>query len=661
MITLLDLSFWLYFVIFLIAIFFAFFIPGDLLLRRFSLSSFKRFVIGSVVGMVMWGWQGFIFGYFGMRWLSYIYLIILFITWFVLNFKNLKLDFYKKFKPCSPDLVLIVIFIFGVMIQLSAVWFNGILFTEGLYFCCGNLYDNILHIALTHQLVQRFPPYEPGMYGVFVQNYHYWGNLIIADLIRVFKLPLVATQFQYSTLFISTFLGLSAVVFSQLLNLSRRFITWLLFFLYFGGDLVFLLVSFMRKELNFNMSSLEDGAKFLVNPPRSFSIIVFFVGISLLIIWLKKRNLYAGILTAFILGSLIGFKVYTGIFVLSGLSMLMMYFLFKRNFYEIIIILIVFILSVIIYLPVNANAGGLYFTGMALFENFIVQPWMMLDRLELARRIYLEHKSWFRVLEYELIYAFTFIITIFGTKLIGIVQTRKALNYIPIELNILLLGGILVSAVTGFFFQQSTGGANTFNFLVLIFIVGSIYAAIACVHWLSKIKGKIRILIIMLIVILTVPRVIHEGLSNISRIQQKEGFFIANSELNALKYLREKTEKKSLIIVDHRALKTDYESPYISFMTDRPMYLSGVGNELTAHGIYFSPRQIDAETIFTSRNAVKVAKTLLRNNINYIYLSYPYSLNAKDSLFFTQKVYESGKITILKVISEKLKFYVKNN
>lgn len=659
MITLLSLSFWLYFILFFIAVFFAFVIPGTLLLRKLKLPVFDMFVLGTITGMVLWGWQGFIFGYLGTRWLSYPYLIITLLFWIYLNIKNLS-SFINKFKPNGFDWRLTLIIVIGMIIQLSAVWFNGLLSVKGLYFCCGNFTDNLLHVALTNQLVKNFPPYEPGMSGVIVQNYHYWGNLIIAELIRVFKLPLIATQFQYSTLFISLFLGLSVVVFGRIAKLSRQFNLWLLFFLYFGGDLIFLLVSYIRKEVNFNMSSLEDGAKFLVNPPRAFSIVIFFVGISLFILWIRKKDLHSGLLAVFILGSITGFKVYTGMFVLSGFIFLAGYFLIKRNLYAIIMLAAVFIFSLIIYLPVNANAGGLYFTGLAIFENFIVQPWMMLYRLELARVIYLEHHSWLRVAEYELIYIFIFIFTVFGTKLIGIFQTKKSLGLLPKELNIVIIGGIIVSAIIGFFFQQQLGGANTFNFLVSIFIIGSIYTALACDYWFSKIKNKLKFFVVILIIVLTVPRVIDEGISNINNITSNKGFIIDNNELEALNYLREKTDKKSLILVDYRGAVIDARSPYVSFLSDRPMFLSGMDADLTTHGVNFSTRKSVVDVVLKSKDILSVAKSLQQNKINYIYQLWPYDISTIESIYFT-KVYQGKGVTIIKVSQEAINSYINSN
>ena len=325
MLSIFDISFWLYFVEFLVAVFLAFFIPGDLLLRRLNLSLFQRIILGTIVGMVLWGWQGFVFGYLGLRFLSYLYIIILLLLWIRIYSREFLRAIINRAVFINIDWIVVVLIILGVVIQLSSVWFNGVYVKEGLFFCCGNLFDSILHTSLTNQIVKDIPPYEPGMYGEIVHNYHYWGNMIVGELIRVFHLPLIPTQNQHIMFLVSVFLGLSGVAFGQISGLGKSFYRWLVFFLYMGGDLIFLLVSFMRQEINFQMSSIEDGAKFLVNPPRAISIVILFVGLSMFLIWLKKKNFSLGLLTVFVLVSTIGFKVYTGFFVLTGLFGLLVF------------------------------------------------------------------------------------------------------------------------------------------------------------------------------------------------------------------------------------------------------------------------------------------------------------------------------------------------
>lgn len=652
----------LYFILFIISIFLAFFIPGSILLGKTPLSLFQRAVLGTVSGMVLWAWQGFIFGYLGLRWLSFVYLAVFFVVWLLILLKKHQ-DFSFRLKFPKLDWSLVIIIIFGIIIQLSSVWFNGVYSKKGLYFCCGNLYDSILHIALTDQIVKRFPPIEPGMSGTEVTNYHYWGNLVVADLIRVFKLPLIPAQYQYSTVFLSLFLGLTAVVFGQILSLGRNFIRWLVFFLYFGGDAIYLIVSFIRREINFQMSSLEDGAKFLVNPPRAFSIVIFFAGVSLLFLWLKKKNFKAGLLMSLIIGTIIGFKIYTGIFALSGLGFLGLKFLAKRDLKSISILILAFIISIIVYFPTNKNAGGLYFTRFSIFENFIVQPWMMLDRLELARLIYLNHSNWIRVIQYEAIYVLLFVLAVFGTKIIGLIQTKKSLLLLTKDLNIFFVGGIVISTILGFFFQQESGGANTFNFLVSVFIIGSVYSALACSFWQGKIKLKFfKFFFLLLIIILTVPRVLNETYLNFSKVKSGDGYTISNSELDALEYMKTKTGSDSLILVDYNNFKLDREAHYVSFLSDRPMFLSGLGDELSAHGIDFSGRKAESDIILNFESSgLDLGNALLKNKIDYLYLSSLGSRIATDSVYFLEPVFENKKVTILKVSKESIYNYLKKN
>lgn len=66
---------------FLLAVFLAIFVPGDLVIKPLGLPSFQRAVLALGMGLVMWALQGFILGFLGMRILTYGYLIICLILW----------------------------------------------------------------------------------------------------------------------------------------------------------------------------------------------------------------------------------------------------------------------------------------------------------------------------------------------------------------------------------------------------------------------------------------------------------------------------------------------------------------------------------------------------------------------------------------------------
>ena len=620
MFLLLNGSFILYFCYFLFAIFVAFIIPGSLALHKTRLSIFQRIILSTGVGMVFWGLQGFLFGFAHARFLTYIYLIVTAILWIKLRWGK-KFPRLQKPKFERMDFLLALILISGVIVQLTSVWFIGTPVQKGLFFCCGNTRDNIYHIALTNQLVKSMPPQEPGMFGVVVHNYHYLGNLVVAELIRIFHLPLIQTQFQFSNLLISILLGLSALVFSQVLSLKKHYQAWLLFFLYYGADLIYLLVSVLRREINFSMSSLEDGSSFLSNPPRAVSIVVFFIGLSLFGLWITKKEKRLGWITAIVFGSLIGFKVYIGYFVLTGLAILALYFFYKKKYAMLPPLILTCAISLLIYLPVNIGAGGFYYTGFWLFENFIVQPWMNLIRLEEARIIYAAHHNLPRIIEYESIYMLIYVVSVFGTKVLGLFQTRKSLKLLPLELNIVLITGILASLPLGMFFQQTSGGSNSINFLISVFIIGSIYTALACYYWLDKLKPFAKYLMIVIIVLITLPRTFNNVYHNITDVKNESGFLIDTYQLTALNFIKNNTPQNSMIAINPKDYSFDYgTAPYISFLADRREYLAGtvITND---HGINMDSRVRVLSELFTTHDCKNLYSILSKSGINYIMIN----------------------------------------
>lgn len=653
MLGLLSPLFWFYSLYFIVASLLAFYIPGSFFVSKLKLDKFKEFILSIVVGIVLWGWQGFVLGYAELRLVSYLYIAVFFLFWL---FKGRYRVFDISFRKIrSIDSIVLILIILGVFAQSSAIWFTGLKISSGLYFCCGSVQDNVLFLAITDEISKRFPPFEPGMYGTTMQNYHYWGSLVISELVRVFKLPLISTSYQFMPILVSFLLGLSAMVFAQSLNIGKVFVRWLVFFLYLGADFVWIIAGVFRGKSFFDMSPLESGPQFLENLPRAFAVVALFAMMSLLLLWIKKKNLYIGILIAVICASLLGFKVYVGIFALCGFAALALYLFLKKEFKMLIPIALAFTLSALVYLPVNNNAGGLFFTGLWRFENFVVQPGLNLQRLELARVIYAEHNNILRVIQYELIYIFLFVVSIFGTKLLGIFQSRKSLTIFPIQLNLFLIPAIIISFIAGSFFSQTSGGSNTFNFLVSIFILGSIYTALACYYWAQKLPKAIKYLIVVIIILLTVPRSINQTYTNLKNIYSQKGHIIGNQELEALNFLSRK--EPSFILTDPE-LKLDAQSPYISFLSGQKMYLSGIGDELEAHGIDFSDRLEVRDAIFRSPNPGLVASLLVKNEIDYIYLYSYNNIYSTDSAKFLPKVFDNEKIKILRVDTKKAENYI---
>lgn len=632
-----------------IAFFLAFVIPGTLLIFPLKLNSFETLTIGSGFGVALWAIQGFVFGLLGARQLTYVYLLIFIIVWiYVVVGKRKKLKNYLRSFICLDPFSYVLIFL-GSILALSAVWFMGVKVEDGLFFCCRGVPDAVYHLSLTNELINRFPPNEPGMNGVLVKNYHYFSNLVVADISRIFKLDYIQVQFRYMSFFLTLILGFSAFVFAKLLGLKKVFSRWLVVLFFGSGDILYLLLFLRGKGLNFGTTILDDATKLFAGPPRADSIVLFFCGICLFIIWIKKRNFYPGLLCSIIFGTLVGFKIYTGLFALTGLAFVSLYFFTKKRFSMLIPVVIALFISLIYILIVNKGAGGLHFTGFWRFENFMLHKDLAISKLEYIRLARLQTGDYLSAVALEILFIAIFFTFLYGTVNLGLIQTKKSLKLFPVELNIFLMSAIIISLIAGSFFVQTTGAANTIQFIISVFIIGAIYTALSLYFWTEKVKGFLKIILIVSIFLLTLPRAFHEGAENLINIEKQRGFNIDNQTLNSLSYLKLKTPQNSKIIIDPW-MSEEEVFMYITFLSDRPIFLSGAG-VMRDHGQDTHQREGVVNDIYNSKNSALVHDLLLKNNINYIYLTKDSGYKNNLKMDFLSPIFENDKVEILKIVS----------
>lgn len=601
-----NLVFCVDFIKFGLAAILAFYIPGNLLIKKLHLPLLSTVVLSICSGIVLWAWQGYVFGSLNFRVGTYVYLVLTFVLWFKERFKS-KIKIYLT----RPDPVSVVIIIAGVILQLSAVWFMGVKTPSGVVFCCRNVPDGIYHLALTNELVKNFPPYEPGMSTVMVTNYHYWANLVSAELIRIFRLPLSATVYQYSSLLVSLFLGMTGLALAEALEINSAFKRWLLFFLYFSSDFIYGFMFVLGKGLNMNFTIFDDASLLLTGPPRAFSVTLLFAGLALLVYWLKTRKMITGIIAACLLGSLIGFKVYTGIFALSGMAALGGYLFLRRDYKSLIPVIITAILSAIIYLPANVGAGGIFFVGTWRLEDFIVHPVFGLSHLELARRIFLDHSNWLRVLSYEILFAVIYFVCLYGTNLIALFQTRRSIRVLPTGLNIFLISGMVITTFLGLFFWQVTGGANTAQFLFGVAYILAIYSALTITVNFNK------FIICVVIILLTIPRAISQGLTNVNQIISGQGIIYNSKLVGTLEKIAAKNTPAS-ILINPESTGNSYLLG-LGILSQHPIFL-GASRILNDHGVKTQMRERTADKILLYDDPGLSQQLIRENNIGYIYL-----------------------------------------
>lgn len=629
----------------ILAIIIAFYIPGRVVFgKNKSSNGIATVACSMIIGLVLWGWQGYIFGYLQMRFLSYIYLFIFILLFIYKKYYVINLNKLKEFD--FPAIFLIILGFFA----LSYPYFKTGLITEkGIYFPpFSYATDHIGHTSLINEMVKRFPPFEPGMYGILVTNYHYWFNLITAELIRVFHLPLFQAQYIGMYIFGSLMLGVTAYVFSTSITKSKNFVRWLLFLLYFGGDASYWLSFITNRVFDFEIPSVIDySALFMDNPPRAFSIIILFVALYLLFVNLKKLSKKDIVIISLLIGTLAGFKIYTGILALSGLGFLAVYNLFlKRDMKILGIFVLAFILSLIVFIPVNAGAGGIFFNPVDRPRDFITYQSLGLRDWELRWRVYLENNNYIRLIQYGIIMSVVYFFAQFGIRLIGLIPYKKMLLLLDSEKKIFIYGAMFLSFFVGLFFNQVANPSESYNFLIAGSFFLTVLTALSLSEFLSNKKLYIKIVIILVVAIITLPRFVYVQIKYVPKLLNGGFYGISNEEFETYNFLKNVDQKSLILVLNENNF--DMHSPLVNTLTNKNMFLSGQ-RVLYDHKSINKSRYDAVQKIRETKNANTFMGTAKKNQIDYVYLYKNDVIKMNLKTIEKYKVFENRAAIIYKV------------
>lgn len=630
--------------------FVTYWIPGWVTLRWSKTPAQYQPFLAVPLGIAMWGWQGWVSGWLHIPWLSYVYLIFFFAGFLLTMLRTPESigEIWETIRSLGKDRVSLAILLLGVACQSLILW-NVLLPANGSWVsCCGDTNDNIWYASITKSIGESFPPQYPGITGQTLHNYHYWSNLIISDIVRIFRVDQFLIQFRYSGVLLSLSLGLVLIALSRHLAMKQVFTRWVLLFFYFGGDMIYLISLVQNHILAFPGSSLEDGIRFLSNPPRSYAVVLSLMWITLYALWRSKLDWRRMLLLSLILSATVGFKVYQAFFLITGLGAVALYDLRSHKRESLTLLLVSLIFSALVYLPVNSQAGGLYFTGFWRFENFVSQPGFSLIRLDMARAIFEQDHKIFKALFYDLLFMGIYVVCIFGTKLIGLVPMMFSSIRFPVFLNIFLISGLIIHFVIGSFFQQTTGGSNTFNFHVNVYLFLSFYAALAMTN-LSAVLHKRRALSITLtaiIILLTVPRAVYEMQAHIQRVRDLYPITSENTQ-QIIDYLKA-TPKDTLIAVKSGNIAPDQNGPYMYLLTGRAQYLSSPGL-LRQFGADTFDRERNMDVITKPGFAHPIRKLLQLEGIDYLVLDTSRAIEATKTAYWLRPVIQTELITLMDV------------
>lgn len=615
----------------------ALYVPGSLVLGKRS-----GVVFAISVGLILWSWQGVILGYLGLRMLTYVYLGICFFLWIRKTRPQRTQPFPIRFTLTKYHWIVVAIFAVGVFGQTNRFIPTGFIFPQGVYIFTPAADDAFWHGSLTNQLVKNFPPQEPGLFGIPVTNYHYWSNMVIAEFTRVFGIPVLLMQFVYAPIFMSLLFGAISFLFMTDLGISGNGKILGLWMLYFASDVNYLISFVMRKQIVFTVHPLEDGTMFWENPPRAVSYVVTIIGIVLLLRWIKKGEWQFGLLAALAFGSVIGYKVHTGIMVLGAVAGLGAFLVWKRDVKRLWMPLATFLVALFVYLPVNSNSGLPVFVPFEMSRMYAVQEKLGLSFLELRRRIYTDHFNYLRQWQMDLTMLAIFLIGQFGIRNVGWLGFGTIMRRSS-HLGFLIIGGILSSLILGTFFIQPVAGADIFNAYLatsLFLWIGSFFVLD---RWMKKMSVVTISILLLVIAGVTIPRWIYKTYLPFAQLIRSKSV-IWSDEVNAMKYIHTYTQHDEVIAVFNTG-QWDSMFPYVSIYTNHPMYLSGQ-TILERHGIKFVNRSDRMKMLTSFGDVTQIRAILQEEGISILYFYGRPKLGVAIESLKIEKVFSNDSIWV---------------
>lgn len=634
---LLSIQFWLFAILTPIIFGISFYIPGSFFIERLKPKSvIVSFLLSFVLGIALWGIQGYIFGYLHIRWFSYFYLLF-FAGVFLSNLqyqkqelKKLKLALKLSFRPALYFILV------GTVLQVLSVIGSGLSSRNGVEFFFTNAVDGVMHLAYIGSLVKNFPPQEPSAAGMMLTNYHYWSDLVIAELARVWHLPVAHLFFQFMPILVSFLTGMSAYLIIRIWKGSRRTGLWSLFLLYFSGDAAYLFMLLLHQKFGFQTPAIDNGITQFLNIPHSFAKLVFMTALIPFSYWLKTKQLKWLGLTIILFATLAGFKIYFGIFAVLGFCLvvfgqLIQSFIsspnkkwlvktqktFHKHQNELFFLILFGIISAAIYFPANKSSGGLFYSPLEWPKIFMGPDGLNFREWWLRHQVYDAAHNYRNIIILDVGAIGICLISIYGTRLLGFLNWKKMIKLLGWEVYLFFFPTMLVFTWLGLYTLQHSGLFNVFNFFAVASVGLSLFSAFILDELQSSSK-RIAHLCLIVFVILTVPRPLYEVVSiSQAYLNNQSSQLISRSEIAALESVQQHTDPKAVIQAYNN--ETDQKTPYVAFFANRSTYLSGDGL-LTSHNQPIEDRIQGLKYLFGAHSSSELAARAKEKNIKLIYL-----------------------------------------
>ncbi len=584
------------FIYFFALLIFAFYIPGYLTLKLFKFSAKEvliNFVLRFSLGISLFMIFTYLLSWIGLEFYYNIFLLLCISIFIISVRKTLKFDFRKLLSPES------LIILAGTILTSYLMWRSGSVENNSLVFYSVNSVDAIYHLSLIGNLKSNFPPTHPGLFGLPLNGYNFFYDLVVAYFSKFYRLDVLDLFFRFFPVVLSIFYGLSGLALGKFMGMKRETQIIFITLLYFAQ-------SFSRfvfpDKISYDPGIVQTIAN-IVDPSVILSVSLLF---AFYILIFSVKTKYSFILSAIIISVLPMIKIYTGFLAFLSIGIIFIInFLRSRSLHLLPVILVGGIVFAATYLPINFGSGKLIFAPNLLYRHYL-ESISAIYGLDWYQRllVFEAHNNYIKIIFYKFILILPlFYLPSLGLRLINFIHLKKLLDKsLYTEKNMFWGFLILLSFLIPSFFIQSTA-----VFVVLQFLwIGYFILLIPTAYSLARILGNINNLklgiIILGIVVLSLPDNLR-----LLNLYSNNPYKVDLDLVDVSKELAKIPKDQSILLLNVEKTGDVYQAPYLA-----PI-ISG----LSEHSVYFEPELmefggIDEEIKTRKKNAGDINELLIK-------------------------------------------------
>jgi hypothetical protein len=537
---------------------------------------------------------------------------------------------YSKIRSYSKNLIkmignnklgtlflIVCIFILSSTISFSGFMRDGSLVLQ-------ETHDSVWHIALIENLEESIPPAHPSDPSIILNNYHYFYDLFLAGFSKFSNTSLFVLYYQFSVVFLTSILVLSAYILGNKLN-GKLAGYYLVGFTAFVGSFAYLIPYFNPGQMWHESSFwVSQTLVMIVNPQIIYTLAVTYGFIFLLIklnALTPKKPFYFQLhaLVMVLAATSMGFKSYSWPILTSIYGFFLLIELIRHKSVKTIVVGLLYLgLSTpIVWLITHFNGNSFFYEPLWYTDSMIESP----DRVnylewKFLQDHYLFKKNWprFYIIEVQKIAIFYFgnlgirslfiglPILLFFKKSKKFVSSKKQL--LPIISYVFF--GFLFSSIFPLLFLQKGTVWNSIQFWYYTLI----FANILVVIFLSEILKKKSNLLIGVVTVILIAVAVPTSIKTIKDKNANPDTF----EKEEMAYLKSKASEDVIMICPGGTQL--YKTSLVKTVTPAQVYLANpsqlelVGSDLKTQEVF--------EKIVDDSRTTELAELISANKITII-------------------------------------------